>query len=285
MSAEARVVELRARIELAHGSATLLLAVGEIVVSEKRRMPSAVAKELTHAAERGIKALSPAVQRDMAKQLGIPVRESRMSGELARKLAKWAGTTAAYDLGLWRGTLHLNTPLVGEESLKHMLESALQEVLHQKTGGARVARTDPQFLDKVLPTAAALLRDTLQAMPFPPEMLGSMALIGMQMALFALLEGPVAPSTDGPFLVVGAAEEPAEQRAVIEVKVGAVPFLPGRAEAVGHVVPQLDRWMTASGVAQGALVLIGLGPSGEVGPWHERVKTPTGREVLILRLL
>jgi hypothetical protein len=243
-------------------------------VPEKRRTPSALRRNLAKATEEAVQAAPEAVQRQFAKELGIDAPSSRISRDVAKKVAK-AAAAKIDDPAL------LAKVVDAERMGKALSQTAADEL--EAEGRPKIPRSDKKFLEKSLLRAFEHIREMSRG-HISNEMMRE-GVVGKMLAsaLVYILDGPVAaePSLakgSRPDIVIGTEQDPPERRAVIELK-----MLPRRDADISGV-PQLDRYLTETGALHGALVYGVPHSSAEDKPEVTYAKTPQGRDVLVLRI-
>lgn len=246
-------------------------------VPEKRRISSALAKKLARAAEEAVMAAPAATQRAMAADLGIETP----GGELSRGTLGQAARA--------QGAVHLLEWSAEHQLMHALIDEAMR--LRQVKPSLPISRKEHGFLENALSIAALLfceaLRQGVLSGMNARALHGRNAAFLLDAALQAVIEGPVVleprlPDGSRPDILIGHDTDPAEQRAVIEVKVSLLGSPAG-------ALKQLDRYLKVTGAAHGAAVLVGSTPQGKVEqpktePKPEHATTPEGRDVLLLRL-
>ncbi|KYG03074.1 hypothetical protein BE21_53465 [Sorangium cellulosum] len=240
---------------------------------EKRRVKSALAKPLERAAAMVLSSAPLAKQRALAAELGIATPEGRLSAEVLRQVSRVAGAlppqlARLWALGKW------------EQLVRAMMEE-------QGDDKPRIERTDASFLEKALVRAAHAFRRYEREFDIDSGEFRKDAPLVFRTALEVIIDGPVyrqasvsASTGAASHLMIGGLNEPGSQRAVIQVNVVRDPAPGGEVTSIA----ELDRYIELSGAVHAALVLVGaVAPSADE-PRIEHVKTPAGREALLLRL-
>jgi predicted MPP superfamily phosphohydrolase len=232
-------------------------------VAEKRRTKSSVTKQLEKATEQAVRTASSAQQRKIAERLDAV--------EDVAELVKMARARA--------GESEFVQEILTPEALGQALGRAVVSDLPKQDG---ISRDDPDFLEKALNRAAPALRRVLREGDLRQSGSERATAWAIQVALRTVFDRPVVavnpllPNGLRPDILIGSLGEPAERLAVIEVK-----HFRMRSMTQGGLA-QLDKLLAASHAAHGALVLFDAYPPMDTGLQIEHVKTPAGRDVLLV---
>jgi predicted MPP superfamily phosphohydrolase len=249
-------------------------------VPEKRRFKSVMTKQLETAVEGAVRAAAPAEQRQMAVMLGVVADAQTALSDTVQRTAKAARSYAADPTLLER--------VLPDEHIGLQFGSTISSILRKSNGGARISRNDPKFLEKALMHVARAFHQLNYRSVLRRSMRESASVWAIHVALQAVLEPSMGgveallPGGSRPDLMLGMLDEPSEQLAVIEVM-----RLQGPGERMKKTergLARLDSYLTASGAAHGALILLDALATAETEPQLEHATTPEGRDVLLLRL-
>ncbi|MRG92599.1 metallophosphoesterase family protein [Polyangium spumosum] len=244
-------------------------------VPGKKRTPSVLRRHLAQAAEEAVEAAPEAVQRQVAKVLGIEAPSSRMSKEVAKKVARAAAAKVDDPAML--------ANVVDEQRMSTALSKTAADEL-EAGGPTRIPRSDPQFLEKALSRVAEFIHHKVRGKVAKSAAREEILAQLIAAALGHVVDGPVSVQpllSDGtrPDILIGSLNEAPAVRSVVEVKLAR--------KASGNLhdagLMQLDRYLKSVEAAHGAFVLVHTGES-EKEPCIEHTKTPTGREILVLHL-
>ncbi|AKT41923.1 metallophosphoesterase family protein [Chondromyces crocatus] len=228
-------------------------------VPEKKRLRTAMGKSLWRAAEATVLATPPAMREALAAQLDI---------------LPPPGAPVASAAQVTKG--------VHETLLQATAQSLLHDRRGPQEGPGMILRSDPRFLEKALLLAARRARSAVATSGLGRTVTGHTLEHLFCSALEAVVEGPVSvlsmSQSDDPDVLIGSEKDAPHQRAVIELR------LEVRGDVVKSSLTQLERHLTAFPAAHAAVVLSDLAATENTAPSVERIESPTGREVLLLRM-
>ncbi|HEU4407174.1 MAG TPA: metallophosphoesterase [Polyangiaceae bacterium] len=245
-------------------------------VAEKRRWAGSFTRHLQRAAREALRSAGPEVQREIASQIGLAAPSAGASVEHWRPITRYASSLVDDPAFWW---------IVRANPSANALAHAVRDWSAKTFSKRRITTSDPHFLEHALWEVAQGFTELTKGersvrrflYQLPEEHLGSV-LHGL---LISVLDGPV---SDDPFsskIVVGTDGEPATRRAVIGVRKTTLSF---KHMWVKKGLAWLDQQLDASGGAYGALVLLGDSQPRKKPTQLEHVKTPAGRDVLLLHL-
>jgi 3',5'-cyclic AMP phosphodiesterase CpdA len=236
------------------------------VVPAKRRLKSSVTKRLERATEEAVREASSAKIEKLANQLGVTRPDQPGPRDIVDRTVR-AARAQAEDPVLWQ-----------DANARRARLAWYRDIDITKLGSS-ITRDEPKFLEHTLWRAGkwflrarSLAKGRIDWSSIDDEVMWNTAM--------SVLDAPVRNHVDYPWLIrlVGASGEPDEHHAVIvERRLDQQ----GNADA-GFVM--LDRYLVASNAVHGALVLFNALAYTETEPQLEHVKTPAGRDVLLLRL-
>ena len=244
-------------------------------IPEKKRTPSVLRRHLAQATEEAVEAAPEAVQRQVAKVLGIEAPSSRMSKEVTKRVAK-AAAAKVDDPALLAN-------VVDERRMSTALSKTAADEL-EAGGPTRIPRSDPHFLEKALGRVAEFIHRKVRGKVGKDAARAEMLEQLIATALGHVVDGPVSLQpllldNTRPDILIGTLNEAPAARSFIEVKLVRKDFV--RLEKAWLL--QLDRYFEAVQAAHGALVVVHSDECDEE-PRIEHAKTPAGREVLVLHL-
>jgi calcineurin-like phosphoesterase family protein len=259
-------------------------------VAEKRRTKGAVTRRLEQVAEEAVRTASPAQQRRIAEELGIAKPGEKAPSDMAQQTVK-AARIRAVDPVLVQGILRS----VGMEGGVVVL-TMLREL---GEGSTLISTADPEYLEHaLLRVGRAFLR--ARATLGLGSIKAEVAVMGIFAALAAMLDPPSAGQAQQSIFV-----GPTDRPAVVYVPQPSVPqpqpprparhrdadrfsvpqaSVTRRQQAIATRLRELDQYFSGGHYTNGALVLLDALASTETEPQLEHVKTPAGRDVLLLRL-
>lgn len=246
-------------------------------VAPKQRGPKGtLSQHLEQAAEEALRSASVEERREIATQVGVSFAENETTSERQQKVDK-ALLTVADDPVLW-------TVLSGKAP-RLAIARAVRSWAKDRFSEARISTDDPQVFEKALAWVVQGLGELRGKLTFEDFPESDLALL-VYTILEHVIEGSVvlrAMASSGGLvdILVGKDSEPATNRAVIEVKKST-----SRHDSwvIQRGLAQLDQNLKAFDAARGALVVFGPSPQNESALSLEHVKTPSGRDVLLLCL-
>ncbi|EYF03511.1 metallophosphoesterase family protein [Chondromyces apiculatus] len=230
-------------------------------VPEKKRLRSTVGESLRKAAVATVLAAPPAARKELEAQLDMLSPPGRAAGDTTERVTK--------------------------EVYETLRAATVQALLKGQQGGAsgeivQIPRSDPQFLEKSLLQAARWARVSAAASGLLNSVTSHTLEHMFCSALEAVLEGPVQvlslSQSEGPDVLIGSDSEAPERRAVIELR------LEVRGDVMRAALAQLDAQLTAFPGVHAALVMSEVSLAEASAASVERVTTPDGHEVLLLRM-
>jgi len=244
-------------------------------VPEKRRTRGTLAARLAEATKSAVRTGGSGNVRAVAAELGMPTPAGELPREFVEQVAK-AAAARSDDVSLLERTL----------SADQVAQAVVEDVAQAQAGVDRISRKEPGFLERALLYAAQMVDRVLSTETLPRDGRINLAAPLLRIALSTIVEGPVefepllrlGKRQFRPDILIGRHDDPADQRAIIEVVSRHHPAVRNGA------LHQLDGLLDASGAGHGAVVVLHLLPSGEQGPQLEHVKTPAGRDALLLHL-
>jgi predicted MPP superfamily phosphohydrolase len=245
-------------------------------VAEKQRgRKGTLSKHLEQAAEEALRSASMEERLGISERLEITVEKNEPHSGRGQKVAR-ALRTQASDPAFWSSLSGKASKLAFVRAIHSWAEGRFPEV--------RISSNDPEFLEKALARMARVLDDLREELTFQdfPE---TELILVVRAILEHALEGQVredvrVSNNQQVDILFGDDREPAERRAVIEVKKSK-----GRRNSamVQRALSHLDQYLESSDAKHGALIIFGVPPQQERAPTTvEQVETPAGRDVLLL---
>jgi len=244
-------------------------------LAEKRRTDSALQRHLEKATEEAVWAAPETVKRRVAREFGIETKSGKMSKEVVQQVAKAAAATV--------DDTALVARVVDQRRMRDVLSKTAADELEAESA-TKIPRSESRFLERALTRVATLVHQKIRGkISKDAGRDGSMLVHFIATGLGHVLDGPVTiePTLPGglrPDILIGAPGDAPFLRAIVEVSLqrSAGPEL-------HEELARLDGYLESADTQNGALVAIH--PSrGNEEPRMERVKTPGGREVLVLHL-
>lgn len=246
-------------------------------VAEKRRGAGAFKRHLEQATEEALRAASPEERREVAAQAGFAPPLGGNASKPQPSVMRRAMSLAA-DPALLGALNKKSVSAAMSQATTIWAQGALPE--------ARIATSEPDFLERALSIVAHGINEIRQTISFDrlPE---EHAIEVLHALLSRIIEGPVALEAKLPHrfradILIGADGDPAERRAVLEVKKRR-PHLEDK-QWLARSLDHLDRCLEASNAAHGALSIFDDASLFKGGAHLTRVKTPADRDVLLLHL-
>ncbi|MDC3953846.1 metallophosphoesterase family protein [Polyangium jinanense] len=248
-------------------------------VPEKKRTPSVLRRHLAQATEEAVEAAPEAVQRQVAKVLGIEAPSSRMPKEVAKKVAR-AAAAKVDDPALLAN-------VVDERRMSTALSKTAADEL-EAGGPTRIPRSDPQFLEKALGRVAEFIHRKVSGKVAKDAAREEMLVQLIATALSHIVDGPVSverllPDAGRPHIVIGAPNDTPAIRSIIGVHLVSKLGDWALSDVPEKRLERLDLHLESGHAEHGALVEVYTG-EGDAVPRIERTKTPSGQNVLVLHL-
>jgi hypothetical protein len=244
------------------------------VVPEKRIATGLVRRAREKAAVEVVQSMSPNVKRQMAQELGWhDSANNKLSPEVEQRIARKAAT-ANEDAALWA------KPEQAKKLEKAVGEAVVEELFVMLRHVPKISRQDPDYLEKALGVAGRVYQSALQHVV--KERSSAELSRYFEQMLGHVVEGSLVSrtgigSSKSADIVIGSAD-PSAQKAVVNVRM---------ANSLASIAPdlaELENGLAQNDAANGALVLVGqFGPDMKE-PRIEHVKTPNGRDVLLMHL-
>ncbi len=244
-------------------------------VPEKQRIPGLIRRAREQAAVEVVQSMSSNVKRQMAQELGWhPSTNKSLTPNVEQRIARKAAA-ANEDSALWA------KPEQAKKLEKAIGRAIVDEAFAANEGGPRVVIEDIASLAKALMEAGTKCRTLLGASPLPLsdherrvvflEIVQRMLQPGWAKLVFRR-------GTLNTFdLNLGMSDDSSAPKAVVKVA-------PASFSTFAPALAQLETDLTDENATLGALVLAGDFGSEVKEPRIENVKTPNGRDVLLMHL-
>ncbi len=247
------------------------------VVEKRRSRTGTLSEQLEQAAEEALRSASREEQLEIALQAGVTFSDNETASERQQKVAR-AVRSQTNDPALW-------TSLSGKVPRLAFMK-AVDSWVDGKLPHVRISTNDPHFLEKALTRVVQVIDELRKERP-----LQDLPRIDLTLVLRTILEhsldAPVVHDTRVSAglqadILIGEKKGPAARRAVIEVRESRDRH---DSAMIRRSLSQLQQYLNISDAAHGALVVFGLPLQEEKTPATiEHVKTPGGRDVLLLQL-
>lgn len=244
-------------------------------VPEKRIATAAIRRAREKAAVEVVRDMSPIVKQQMAQELGWhDSARKELSPEVEQRIARKAAATNE-DEAIWA------KPKQAKKLDKSLGEVVAKRALARRAATQRVSINSLDSLEQVLEEVATMLsEDPITLAQLTEDSLETLfaQLLNAVVLANVMTDGPNDPQFVPGIHIYPGPSSPPRERAILEVKRINHSFI------LGDALAQIAKSLTSANAAFGALVLVGdFGPDMKESR-IETVKTPNGRDVLLMHL-